>query len=92
MTFQELLSLHQLFKHAREPVYTNSSVSPGKIGVLTHSSYWNYYNKMKELQQSDKTATALDNKVSTRSIAHSPTHLGLSQYKKFGGGRDVADN
>ncbi len=23
-----------------------SAISPGKIGVLTHSSYWNFYNKV----------------------------------------------
>ncbi len=46
-------SLGALFtRYGRSPLFLQCAVNPGKLGcVLTHSSYWNYYNKVKQLQK-----------------------------------------
>ena len=44
-------------------MFLQSAISPGKIGVLTHSSYWNFYNKVKQLQKEGSLEGATESKI-----------------------------
>ena len=44
-------------------MFLQSAISPGKIGVLTHSSYWNFYNKVKQLQKEGSLEGTTESKI-----------------------------
>lgn len=60
LTSRELMSLHHLRLHDNDPFFTAPTMGPSKTGVLTHSSYWNYYNKMRSLSKSEEDTKAED--------------------------------
>ena len=54
LTSRDLMSLHHLRRYENDPVFTTPTMGPSKTGVLTHSSYWNYYNKMRALRPGEE--------------------------------------
>ena len=60
LSSRELMSLHHHRLRDNEPHFTSPTMGPSKTGILTHSSYWNYYNKMRELHPREEKNKGVD--------------------------------
>ncbi len=69
LTSKELIGLYHSRWYDVDPLYKQSQVSDSKVGVLTHSSYWNFYNQMKAASVDEADEDKVEAEVSVQQVS-----------------------